>query len=137
MLTPRGKSPLPEKNLLRGGSNPRLCNKQDSEPASPKHYQRAIPAPNRQTDSRPIPTSFSELLGDFCTCWYRRPLPERLGDLVGRRPPREREIRGRTPLLLWNHTCDLKCGALETTPPGALRYRCYDWLARCQYTLSR
>ena len=33
MLTPRGKYPLPEKKiLLRGGSNPRRCVKQDSEP---------------------------------------------------------------------------------------------------------
>ena len=29
---PREKSPPPEKNLLRGGSNPRRCVKQDSEP---------------------------------------------------------------------------------------------------------
>ena len=32
MLTPREKSPIPEKILLRGGSNPRRCVKQDSEP---------------------------------------------------------------------------------------------------------
>ena len=32
MLTPREKSPLSEKILLRGGSNPRRCIKQDSEP---------------------------------------------------------------------------------------------------------
>ena len=31
MLTPREQSPLPEKNLLRGGSNPRRCITQDSE----------------------------------------------------------------------------------------------------------
>ena len=41
MLTPREKSPLPEKNLLRGGSNPRHC---ISKTASPTHYQEAIPA---------------------------------------------------------------------------------------------
>ena len=32
MLTPRGKYLLPGKNLLRGGSNPRRCVKQGSEP---------------------------------------------------------------------------------------------------------
>ena len=32
MLTPREKSSLPEKNLLRGGSNSRRCVKQDNEP---------------------------------------------------------------------------------------------------------
>ena len=34
MLTPRGKSPLPEKILPRGGLNPRHCIKQDSEPST-------------------------------------------------------------------------------------------------------
>ena len=47
MLTPREKSPLPE-NLPRGGSNPQRCITQDSEP---KHYQRAIPAPNLKINS--------------------------------------------------------------------------------------
>ena len=42
MLTPREKSLLPE-NFPRGGSNPRCGITQDSEP---KHYQRAIPAPD-------------------------------------------------------------------------------------------
>ena len=32
MLTPREKSPLQEKILLSGGSNPRRCIKQESEP---------------------------------------------------------------------------------------------------------
>ena len=35
MLTPREKFPLPEKNLIRGGSNPGRCIKQDSEPDTP------------------------------------------------------------------------------------------------------
>ena len=32
ILTPRGKSPLPEKKNLRGGWNPRRCIKQNNEP---------------------------------------------------------------------------------------------------------
>ena len=32
MLIPREKSPLPKKILLRGGSNPGRCIKQDSKP---------------------------------------------------------------------------------------------------------
>ena len=37
MLTPREKSPLPEKILLERGSNPRRCIKQDSEPNTLPH----------------------------------------------------------------------------------------------------
>ena len=46
MLTPREKSPVPEKNPIRGGWNPRHCIKQDSEPNT-LYIPTSYPGPER------------------------------------------------------------------------------------------
>ena len=99
MLTPREKSSLPGKKiLLRGGSNPRRCIKQDSQPntlpssrtESATHYKRVFFRPlskrtikysirmkkvklNENRSRTPFPHSFIASLA----LWLRRPPGDR------------------------------------------------------------
>ena len=82
MLTPREKSPLPEKNLLRGGSNPRRRIKQDSELNTlPTNY---TPSPQNEfkslvqlgQDEREANPDLSALEADALPLSHQGGLPE-------------------------------------------------------------
>ena len=99
----QGKYPLYWKILPRGGSNPRHCIKQYSEPNT-------------------LPTSYSgPPISPF-------PSGYRLVGLVVRRPLREQKIPGSNPACARifsgsSHTSDLTIGTPVATLPGAWRYR--------------
>ena len=142
-LTPREKSPLPEKNLPRGGSNHDAAS---SRTASPTHYQGAIRAPNHPQTSTTqypedmyiqiLPASHASPLcpktrsTQYPEDIYNKSLPwiHRLVSLVARRPPWERKIPGSNPACAGifsgsSHTSDFKIGTPVATLPGAWRYR--------------
>ena len=137
MLTPREKSPLPEKKILRGGWNPRRCIKQDSEPntlpTEQFHHPSPPPPPPTPPPVRAAVKSRSHawrlsFWGSFHPHSSLLATSNRLVGLVVRRPPRERKIPSSNPVYNRifpgsSHTSDSKIGTSVATLQGAWRYR--------------